>query len=153
MYEVLLNLHSWLRWFVLGLAIIVIYQNYNGWKSGKVYTHQDKKLNTYLMILLHSQLVIGLLLYFGVSPIMKDILSDFGASMKNSSLRFWSIEHLFGMVLAIIIAQIGASKAKKQATDAQKYKTGFVYFSIALFLILLMIPWGFWNEARPYFRM
>ncbi|MBK7233638.1 MAG: hypothetical protein IPH93_15590 [Saprospiraceae bacterium] len=153
MYEVLLNLHSWLRWFVLGLAIIVIYQNYNGWKSGKVYTNQDKKLNTYLMILLHSQLVIGLLLYFGVSPIMKDILSDFGASMKNSSLRFWSIEHLFGMVLAIIIAQIGASKAKKQTTDAQKYKTGFVYFSIALFLILLMIPWGFWNEARPYFRM
>ncbi|MBK7809834.1 MAG: hypothetical protein IPI50_01125 [Saprospiraceae bacterium] len=112
MYEVLLNLHSWLRWFVLGLAIIVIYQNYNGWKSVKVYTNQDKKLNTYLMILLHSQLVIGLLLYFGVSPIMKDILSDFGASMKNSSLRFWSIEHLFGMVLAIIIAQIGASKAK-----------------------------------------
>ncbi|MBK9271438.1 MAG: hypothetical protein IPM48_07560 [Saprospiraceae bacterium] len=153
MYEILLNLHSWLRWFVLGLAIIVIYQNYNGWKSGKVYTAQDGKLNTYLMILLHSQLLIGLLLYWGVSPIMQDILKDFGGSMKESSLRFWSVEHIFGMVLAIIIAQIGASKAKKQSSDAQKFRIGFVYFSIALFLILLMIPWGFWNESRPYFRM
>ena len=66
MYEILLNLHSWLRWLVLGMAGVVIYNNYNGWKSGLVYSDKDKKLNTYMMLLLHSQLVIGLALYFGV---------------------------------------------------------------------------------------
>jgi hypothetical protein len=153
MYDVLLLLHSWLRWFVLGMAVLVIYKNYNGWKSGLSWSDQDRKLNTYLMLLLHSQLVIGFALYLGVSPMMKNILSDFGASMKDSDLRFWSVEHMFGMVAAIVIAQVGASKAKKQATDAQKFRTGFVYFSIALLLILLMIPFGIWNQERPFFRM
>ena len=153
MYEILLNLHSWLRWLVLGMAVVVIYNNYNGWKSGLVYSDKDKKLNTYLMLLLHSQLVIGLALYFGVSPIMKDIMANFGGSMKDSAQRFWSVEHMMGMVIGIIVAQIGASKAKKQSTDAQKFKTGFMWFTIAILIIILMIPFGIWNVERPMFRM
>ncbi|HRG33738.1 MAG: cytochrome B [Saprospiraceae bacterium] len=153
MYEILLNLHSWLRWLVLGMAVVVIYNNYNGWKSGLVYSDKDKKLNTYLMLLLHSQLVIGLALYFGVSPMMKDIMANFGGSMKDSAQRFWSVEHMMGMVIGIIVAQIGASKAKKQSTDAQKFKTGFMWFTIAILIIILMIPFGIWNVERPMFRM
>ena len=153
MYEILLNLHSWLRWLVLGMAVVVIYNNYNGWKSGLVYSDKDKKLNTYLMLLLHSQLVIGLALYFGVSPMMKDIMANFGGSMKDSAQRFWSVEHMMGMVIGIIVAQIGASKAKKQSTDAQQFKTGFMWFTIAILIIILMIPFGIWNVERPMFRM
>ncbi|HQX44767.1 MAG: hypothetical protein IPP06_09835 [Saprospiraceae bacterium] len=153
MYEILLNLHSWLRWLVLGMAVVVIYNNYNGWKSGLVYSDKDKKLNTYMMLLLHSQLVIGLALYFGVSPMMKDIMANFGGSMKDSAQRFWSVEHMMGMVIGIIVAQIGASKAKKQSTDAQKFKTGFMWFTIAILIIILMIPFGIWNVERPMFRM
>ena len=153
MYEILLNLHSWLRWLVLGMAGVVIYNNYNGWKSGLVYSDKDKKLNTYMMLLLHSQLVIGLALYFGVSPMMKDIMANFGGSMKDSAQRFWSVEHMMGMVIGIIVAQIGASKAKKQSTDAQKFKTGFMWFTIAILIIILMIPFGIWNVERPMFRM
>jgi hypothetical protein len=153
MYEILLNLHSWLRWLVLGMAVVVIYNNYNGWKSGLVYTAKDKKLNTYLMILLHSQLVIGLALYLGVSPMMKDIMTNFGASMKDAGQRFWSVEHIMGMLVGIIVAQIGASKAKKQATDADKFKTGFMWFAIGILIIILMIPFGIWNVDRPMFRM
>ena len=153
MYEILLNLHSWLRWLVLGMAVVVIYNNYNGWKSGLVYSDKDKKLNTYLMLLLHSQLVIGLALYFGVSPMMKDIMANFGGSMKDSAQRFWSVEHMMGLVIGIIVAQIGASKAKKQSTDAQKFKTGFMWFTIAILIIILMIPFGIWNVERPMFRM
>jgi len=135
------------------MAVVVIYNNYNGWKSGLVYSDKDKKLNTYMMLLLHSQLVIGLALYFGVSPMMKDIMANFGGSMKDSAQRFWSVEHMMGMVIGIIVAQIGASKAKKQSTDAQKFKTGFMWFTIAILIIILMIPFGIWNVERPMFRM
>ncbi|MBK7696353.1 MAG: hypothetical protein IPI30_19195 [Saprospiraceae bacterium] len=114
---------------------------------------RTKKLNTYMMLLLHSQLVIGLALYFGVSPMMKDIMANFGGSMKDSAQRFWSVEHMMGMVIGIIVAQIGASKAKKQSTDAQKFKTGFMWFTIAILIIILMIPFGIWNVERPMFRM
>ena len=73
--------------------------------------------------------------------------------MKDSAQRFWSVEHMMGMVIGIIVAQIGASKAKKQSTDAQKFKTGFMWFTIAILIIILMIPFGIWNVERPMFRM
>jgi hypothetical protein len=73
--------------------------------------------------------------------------------MKNSELRFWSVEHMMGMIIGIAIAQIGSIKAKKQATDPLKYKTAFVWFTVALIFILLMIPFGIWNVERPFFRM
>lgn len=153
MYDILLLLHSWLRWFVLALFLIALYKNYTGWKGNLSFTNENRKVNLILMILLHSQLLIGLILYLGVSPMMSNILSDFGGSMKLAETRFWSVEHLFGMVVAIIIAQIGASKSKKQATDFQKFRIAFIYFLIAFVIIMMMIPWGMWNPERPYFRM
>ncbi len=153
MYEFILTLHSWLRWLVLLLGILVIYGNYNGWKMSLPFEGMNKKLNTYFIASLHTQLILGLILYFGVSPMMKDILADFGGSMKNSEMRFWSVEHMMGMIIGIAIAQIGSIKAKKQATDSLKYKTSFVWFTVALIFILLMIPFGIWNVERPYFRM
>ena len=153
MYEFVLTLHSWLRWIVLLLGIIVISGNYKGWKSSLPYIGMNKKLNTFFIASLHTQLVLGLFLYFGISPMMKNILADFGGSMHDKELRFWSVEHMMGMILAIAIAQIGSIKAKKQPTDALKYKTAFIWFTIALVLIVLMIPFGIWNVERPFFRM
>lgn len=152
MYDILLLMHSWLRWLVLGLGFYAIYSNYSGWKSGSVFTDQIKKMNTFFIASLHTQLIIGLLLYCGVSPIMDTIFSDFGASMKDKELRFWSVEHILLMIIGITVAQIGSIKSKKQTTDALKYKTAFIWFSIGLFLILLMIPFGIWNIQRPFFR-
>ena len=153
MYEILLNLHSWLRWLVLGMAVVVIYNNYNGWKSGLVYSDKDKKLNTYMMLLLHSQLVIGLALYFGVSPMMTVLMACFGGSMKDSAQSFWGVEHMVGLVIGFVVVFIFVAKAKKQSTDAQKFKTGFMWFTIAILIIILMIPFGIWNVERPMFRM
>ncbi|MBK6545836.1 MAG: hypothetical protein WAR77_07440 [Saprospiraceae bacterium] len=152
MYDILLQMHSWLRWLVLGLGIYSIYMNYSGWKAGSVFTEQVKKINTFFIASLHTQLILGLALYLGVSPMMKMILADFGASMKNSDLRFWSVEHMLGMIIGIAIAQIGNIKSKKQATDSLKFKTAFVWFTVALLFILLMIPFGVWNVDRPLFR-
>lgn len=153
MYEFILGLHSWLRWAVLILGILAISGNYKGWKSSLPYLGINKQFNTFFIAALHTQLVLGFMLYFGVSPLMKNILADFGGSMKMAELRFWSVEHMLGMIIGIAIAQIGSIKAKKQATDALKYKTFLIWFSIALALIVLMIPFGIWNIERPLFRM
>jgi hypothetical protein len=152
MYDILLISHSWLRWIVLLLFILVIVKSYTGWKSSRVYTANDKKWNTFFIAGMHLQALIGLILYF-TSPMMKAILSDMGGSMKEGSLRFWSVEHIFGMVLALIIAQVGSIKSKKQTNDSDKFRTAFTYYSIALVLILIMIPWGIWNVDRPMFRI
>jgi hypothetical protein len=51
-----------------------------------------------------------------------------------------------------ILAQVGRIALKKSASDTLKHKKAFIYFSIALILVLLMIPWGIWNPHRPLFR-
>jgi len=152
MYDLLMVLHSWLRWVVLALAVWTILENYKGWKSDLAYNPAVKKWNTFFIASLHTQLVIGLILYLFVSPMMQNILSDFGASMKNSETRFWSVEHIFGMILGIAIAQIGSIKSKKQATDSAKYEVAFKWFLAGFIIILLMIPFGIWNVERPFFR-
>ncbi len=75
-----------------------------------------------------------------------------GSAMKDKVMRFWGVEHIFGMVLAVIIAQVGSIKAKKKKVDAAKYKTAFVYFLVAILIIFLTIPWGIWNDTRPFLR-
>jgi hypothetical protein len=153
MYEFVLTLHSWLRWVVLLLGVLAISGNYKGWKSSLPYEGMNKKLNTFFIASLHTQLILGLILYCGLSPTMQKIFANFGGSMHNKELRFFSVEHIAIMIIGIAIAQIGSIKAKKQATDALKYKTAFVWFAIAFVLILLMIPFGIWNVERPLFRM
>ena len=153
MYNFLLLSHSWLRWAVLILAVLAIYRNYEGFSSGRKWTATDKKFNAFFIGSLHLQLVIGLILYSGVSPMMAAILTDMKGAMKDRELRFWGVEHMTGMIIGVSIAQIGSIKAKKQASDAGKFRTAFFWFFAAILLILVMIPFGIWNPDRPLFRM
>jgi hypothetical protein len=153
MHNILLLSHSWLRWVVLILAVLAIYRNFDGFSSGRKWTTTDKKFNTFFIASLHLQLVIGLVLYSGVSPIMADIFANMGAAMKNKEYRFWGIEHIAGMIIGVLVAQIGSIKAKKQASDAGKFRTAFFWFLAAIILILAMIPFGIWNIDRPLFRI
>ncbi len=152
MYNFLLLSHSWLRWVVLILAVLAIYRNYEGFSTGRKWTATDKKFNTLFIGSLHLQLVIGLILYSGVSPMMQGIMADMASSMKNKELRFWAVEHMTGMIIAVLIAQIGSIKAKKQVSDAGKFRTAFFWFLAAIILVLIMIPFGIWNADRPLFR-
>ena len=152
MYNFLLISHSWLRWVVLITAVLAIYRNYEGFSSGRKWTATDKKFNAFFIGSLHLQLVIGLILYSGVSPMMVGIFADMKATMKDRELRFWGVEHMTGMIIGVLIAQIGSIKAKKQVSDAGKFRTAFFWFLAAIILILAMIPFGIWNPERPLFH-
>jgi hypothetical protein len=152
MYNILLLSHSWLRWVVLILAVLAIYRNYEGFSTGRKWTATDKKFNTFFIGSMHLQLVIGLILYSGVSPMMQGILADTATLMKDKEHRFWGVEHISVMIIAVLVAQIGSIKAKKQVSDAGKFRTAFFWFLAAIILVLIMIPFGIWNPDRPLFR-
>ncbi len=152
MYNFFLITHSWLRWAVLIMAVYAIYKNYEGLTSGRKWLAADKKVNTLFMSTLHLQLLIGLILYVGFSPLVQTFFADPKASMKVAELRFWGMEHFAGTFIGIIVAQIGSIRAKKQVSDAGKFRTAFFYFLAAMAIILLMIPFGIWNAERPLFR-
>jgi hypothetical protein len=63
--------------------------------------------------------------------------------MKNSYARFFAVEHISMMLIAIILIHIGRSKTKKAISDISKHKTSFWFYFIALILILASIPWPF----------
>ena len=66
-----------------------------------------------------------------------------GAIMKNSAFRFFAIEHIIGMLIAIILVHIGYGYSKKNIPDAVKHKRTFLFYGLALLIILISIPWPF----------
>ncbi|MDP4681177.1 MAG: hypothetical protein NWS46_12535, partial [Cyclobacteriaceae bacterium] len=82
-------------------------------------------------------------------PITTNAFGGDVSPMKDAGLRYWAVEHIMIMLAAVIVAQIGRSKAKKKHDSIDKFKTQAIFFSIALVLILSRIPWG---EAERLFR-
>jgi hypothetical protein len=92
----------------------------------------------------HLQILIGFLLY--IARGWANNFSKMGEIMGDSTLRFWTVEHIFGMLLAAVLVQIGRTKSKKSSQDSTKHKLAFVFYTLGLVIIIAMIPWPFRGE-------
>jgi hypothetical protein len=138
----LLHLHSFLRWVILIFLLVAIYKSFTD--RNKSYTGGHKKTGIFLMICADIMLLLGLYQWFTGPWGLKSIQTNgMGVVMKNSVLRFFAIEHLIGMLIAIILIHIGYSYAKKNIPDSVKHKRTLVFFGLALLVILISIPWPF----------
>ena len=153
MYTVLLYLHSFLRWVILVLAIVAIYKSYIGMTAGKPFTAGDKKTGLFLMIAAHITLLIGIYQWVTGPWGLQNIRNmGMAAVMKDSVARFYAVEHLTGMLIAIILITIGRGVSKKSIPDGVKHKKTFWFFLVALVIILVCIPWPFRTGiSRPWF--
>jgi uncharacterized membrane protein len=140
MFTGLLHLHSFLRWVLLLLLIIGLIKAYAGWLGKKPFTAGDKKIHLFLMIAAHVQLLIGIVVY-SMSSIVSYGISNMSEAMKEPSLRFWTVEHIAAMVIAIVLITIGRSKSKKAALDVNKHMFPAIFYTIAILIILWAIPW------------
>ncbi|SDJ76063.1 hypothetical protein SAMN05421823_10139 [Catalinimonas alkaloidigena] len=152
MYNFLLFLHSWGRWLVLIAAVWAIVRAYAGWKNRRPYLKADNTASVFFIAMVHSQVLIGLLLYFFASPYVSQAMSDFGGAMKNAELRYWGVEHIAMMIVAAVVAQVGRIRAKKADTPTRKHRQTFWFYLVAVLIMLLSIPWGLFNPKRPLFR-
>lgn len=151
-YTITLFLHSWNRWLILIAGILVLAAAIKGISGKTAYTDSQRKWGLIFISSLHLQLLVGLLMYFVLSPITLTALSNFGAAMKDSDLRYWAVEHAFVNILAIAIAQTGSILVKRAANNAIKHKRTLIWTGIAMLLILVMIPLGILGPERPWFR-
>ncbi|MBU3661128.1 MAG: cytochrome b [Flavobacteriales bacterium] len=134
MLDILKHAHSGLRWVVLILMLLAIVNSL----ISRNYEKKHKMINLFAMISLHTQLLIGLGLYF-ISPRVQ----FFDGWMKEAAYRFYGMEHLLGMIVAIVLVTIGRKIAEKQATDIDKHKKIRTFYTIALVIIIASIPWPF----------
>jgi hypothetical protein len=146
MYSLLIFIHSWLRWILLLLGLFVIIRSYAGWFGKKNYLKSDRSISLVLISLFHTQLILGLLLYFFYSPVVHSAFQNFGAAMKDSQLRYWAVEHLFIMIFSVIIAQFGHIRIKKTHAALSKHRNAAIYYTMAFILIVSRIPWAQTNR-------
>ena len=149
MYSIVLFVHSLLRWVVLVLALVAIVRAARGMAgSGKPFSRTDDKVGLSFMIALDVQLLLGLLLYFALSPITAAILSSFGAAMKDRALRFWAVEHVFAMVLGIVLVHVGRVAVRRVKDAPTKHKKALVFYALGTLFIVAGIPWPFLPYGR-----
>jgi hypothetical protein len=152
MFNSVLILHSLTRWLVLIALVSAIINAFLKLRSQKPYSKTDNFLRVTTLTITHIQLTIGLVLYF-ISPIVDYFLKNFKEAIHMREMRFFGMEHITMMVIAVTIVTIGSAKAKKRQLAHEKHKTIVVWFLIALVIIFLSIPWQFSPfTSRPYWR-
>lgn len=142
MYTGFLHLHDTLRWLLLLSLVITLVKYISGWLGNQPWKKSDNILGIVFTSLMDIQLLTGLVLYFFLSPITKLAMSDFGAAMKDSGIRFYAVEHFSMMFIAVVLVHIGRAKSKKAKTDLAKFKTATIFYLLALVIILAAIPWS-----------
>ena len=149
----LVHLHNLLRWVILILLVISIIKSYSGWQQKKVFTQGDKKIWLFTMIAAHITLLIGLYQWlFGRYGVFVTSPPAGVSVMKDKFYRFFWVEHPTGMIISIILITLGYGMAKKTVSDTTKFKKAFWYFTIALLVILITVPWPFRQiVGRPIF--
>lgn len=152
MYELLLPIHSLVRWFILSSLIYSIYIAIMGYAKSWQFTEKHDSIRHWTATIAHVQLILGILIYTK-SLTVKAFFSGSTDSSNPLESLFFGAMHISSMLLAIVLITVGSAKAKRKIESKEKFKTMLIWFLIALFLILLAIPWPFSPLAsRPYFR-
>ena len=152
MYSAVLLTHSWLRWLVLIAGLLAVMRAFSGRSRRRPWMPADERAGLMFITALDLQFLLGLLLYFALSPFTREALTDFGAAMKNPGLRFWAVEHAFGMIVAVALAHVGRARTKSLRDDVRRQRAAFLFYMLALIVILLSIPWPGMPNGRELFR-
>ena len=159
-YIAVLFAHSWVRWIVLGLGVTIFLQRLRAWRTGE---GVDLSLHRWFIAALDAQFALGLVLYAVLSPIPRQAVEDFGAAMGDSVVRFHTIEHVFGMVVAIAAAHVGYDRLRRKpagdvpvgeaSPDVRLRRFAFMAQAIWMLATLASIPWPGLPYGRPLFRL
>ncbi len=150
MYQFVLYTHSWIRWIAFALALVVVLKSLIGlFADNQEFKKLDNALAASFVGTMHLQLLLGLTLYFFLSPLTDLAMKDMGSAMRDQELRFWAVEHITVMVLAVVFAQVGRSISKKSEDNSVKFRFQSIFFGASLLMMIIGIPW---SEVGRLFR-
>ncbi len=129
----LIGLHNLVRWIVVILAVVALYRAYTGWFGKKAFTELDRKIGVFFGASMDTQMLLGIILW---------IFGAWGLKvLGTANSQFFAIEHAPVMVLAVVFTHLGSMMGRKASDDAGKHKAAALWFSAAVLLILVAVPW------------
>jgi hypothetical protein len=140
-FVVLKGIHNVLRWVVLVVAVAAIGGAWHGVFVRRPFVRSDRMLAVGFVATMHIQLLLGLTLYAN-SPIVRASFADFGLAMSTRAMRFYAVEHITMMILAVAAVTVGSVLARKTEDDGKKHKRAAIWFTLGLVLILAGMPWA-----------
>ncbi|MCA9605066.1 MAG: hypothetical protein KC619_05705 [Myxococcales bacterium] len=151
LHRILLTVHSGLRWVVLAMILVVLVSAIRGWRSGAEMQKRDRGLKSAAVGLADLQLLLGLVLY-ATGPWIQTFQEGMGHVMRTTQLRFFVVEHVFGMVTAIVVLHVSSVLSKRAAEPKAQHKRLAIGFGVALLIIFASVPWPFMPYGRPLIR-
>jgi hypothetical protein len=151
-YATVLTIHSWLRWAALALGAGAIVRAFR-YRHDPGERFPKSRWDTFFMLALDLQVLLGLVLYFGLSPFTREAMSDLAAAIRHPLLRFWAIEHAGAMFGAAIAVRIGRVRAMGAVTSMACERQRLIWFGIAELIMIAGTPWPGVAGGRPLFRL
>lgn len=145
MYPTLVAIHNILRWVVVILAVLALFRAYTGWLGRRSWTPSDRMAGSFFAISLDIQVLLGLLIYF-IGPWF-NLLTGSDAGQMSSEVRFFAMEHILMMIVALVVAHVGLVLARKASTDTLKFRRMAIWLTLAALIVLAGIPW--WRPLFP----
>ena len=148
LYPFALVLHNVWRWIAVLGVLAATTVSFLGWLARKPRTPTSDRVATIAILVMDVQLLLGLALYVGLSPLSRAMFADPGAAMQTRDIRFFGVEHPFLMILATAAVHVGKVRSARMiGAEAAKQRAGAVWYALSLLLILAGTPW--W---RPLLR-
>lgn len=136
MQTILVTLHSYNRYLLLLALVLVLYRAYSGWLGRKPFEKADNTASVALLGLTHLQALLGLIMYAFTSTWTQTAFANFGAAMKDPMQRYFAVEHILAMLVAVVMIQLGRTFSKKAGDDTEKHRKLAIYTSIAVVIIV-----------------
>jgi len=151
--NLILGLHNLTRWVVLAAALYALWRAYRGWFGKREWLKADDRIGLIYVSVFDTQVLLGLILFFFFSLSGAVTLNNFGTAMANPVDRFFGLEHLLFMVVALGLAHAGRALARKAQAAEGKHKRAALFFTASLVVVIMGIPWeGLPDIGRPLFR-
>ena len=142
MHDFVFYIHIFTSIVYLVLAILLIVIHIKGILNKQKYTKKHKFIAISYILSLYLQLIIGLYLFF--SQEYESLAMP--PHVIDGNVRFWSIEHVFLMIFALAISQIGYINTVYAEDSKVKFKKGLIFYSIPLLLILISLGIIYFQE-------
>ena len=142
----LLSIHNIFRWVVILALLWGLYRAYSGWLGKKPWSALDRRAGMLLTIAYDIQFLLGLILAF-ISPIVASAFSNLNAAMQVKELRFFAVEHMPMMFLALIFGHVTSVVSRRAGSEMRKHRHAAIGFTLVAIITVAATPW-----FRPLLR-